>query len=148
MSAFIVAESCMAKVVRAVVLCMAQTHRTFAGQAISEHGPIADEDKAGTVIGRELYAMNRAAIVERYGESGVADMGGIPDFTYESPTRRELKRGEAVAAFKACQALAYQCAEGEIDKTELFQELDSVITWLARGIVSELPEYESAAWGD
>jgi hypothetical protein len=52
-----------------------------------------------------------------------------------------------IQAYKSLRCYLYQSCEGECDKAPLYVALDEYADSLARDIVSDLPEYDSAEWG-
>jgi len=140
MSAFQVSTECMDKVIRAICApaYYRAEYRTFAGFPINR-------SESWNQIGRILYAMNNEAICQRYpGTRGT--FHDFQDYTFKGiPYMRD--RAELVACYKAAQCLQYQCNEGNVDKTELFNDLGCIVLELQERIVAELPEYKSAEWG-
>jgi hypothetical protein len=53
-----------------------------------------------------------------------------------------------VEQFKAIHCLLYQCHEGKVHETRLYEELNRAARELAQRIVQDLPEYDMAAWGN
>ena len=52
-----------------------------------------------------------------------------------------------VEALKALRCVIYQCSEGDIPDTSLlYKRMTDRANALCREIVSDLPEYEQAAW--
>ena len=54
--------------------------------------------------------------------------------------------GRAVQSYPAC--LLYQCYEGKVHESRLYDELNRAAGELAQRIVQDLPEYDKASWGD
>jgi hypothetical protein len=50
--------------------------------------------------------------------------------------------------FKAIHCLLYQCSEGKVPTSRLYDELNHAAGELAQRIVQDLPEYDKASWGD
>lgn len=115
-----------------------------------------------TAIGRELFAMNWAAVHARYpsdtkesapGPCDISDIYG--NFKYESPCPRVMpgllvSNGNVptrAAQLKACECLRYQCTEGDVPETSLFRALDALCEHIAREIAHATPAYKAAAWG-
>jgi len=48
---------------------------------------------------------------------------------------------------KSLQCWKYQCSEGDIPETKLYQFFEEVEHHLALKIVINLPEYDKATWG-
>lgn len=151
MSAFVVDRKCMDRCVRTLTARgrYGQILRSFARIDTSQPGA-ADE------IGRRLFTLNVEAVMQRYPDTQ-DNPGSLPGdsmaprhaASYRAPQRgpAKLGRAELVDGAKALSCLAYQCAEGNVPESGLFQELEAAIGAVCKEIVSSLPEYESAAWG-
>jgi hypothetical protein len=147
MSAFVVGEDTMNRVVRAIV-CSGHIRR------------FGDFDTAiGTnarAIGRALYAMNIEAIMQRYPDcrTDPDNMPGwqgcemMPTTYYFGNFRRPMREAELVICLKAMHCLSYQCSEGDVPKTPLFKALEEACGVIAGVVVTSLPGYQSAPWGD
>jgi hypothetical protein len=140
---FILNEETMNRAVRAV--CGTARIPVFAGVR-------TDAPDARTQIGRRLFTLNVAAVVNRY-PVGSADaaMDG-PSFSYaysgppEHPTHFDMVDGIAALHF-----LQGQCEGSGLDAVALFVELKGAIDIIACGIVpdgdvEDLPEYKAASW--
>ena len=140
MSAFIVNTHVMAKVVTAILL----NFDTFDGEATCRTAllaaPTEAQKAAGTKIGRKLFLMNRRALCARYGSG---DHLNVPEFVFE-----KWADATPVEQFKAMCCVLYQCCEGDVPNSRLYDELNRSAGELAQSIVQDLPEYEKAAWGD
>jgi hypothetical protein len=148
MSAYIVSERTMARVVWAIATekeragldvftdsAVALAKAVLAGDADAAI-PLADEvseytrdPNAGlTKLGRELFRMNQAAVIARYGDRPDDDYQGIPEFRF-TPGLLEgdgdgwrVGEGES-AAVSAVAELVYQCSEGDVPTWPLYQRL-------------------------
>ena len=140
MSAFMVNNNVMAKVVTAILLNL----DTFDGEGTCRVALLASpsdaQKEAGTKIGRKLFQLNRRALGARY-ECG--DRFPLPQFVFE-----KWADAAPVEQFKAMCCLLYQCSEGKVPNTPLYNELNRAAAELAQRIVQDLPEYEKASWGD
>lgn len=126
MSAFIVSDGTMDRVVAAVLMIRRKT--TFDGL------PATPEN--ATKIGRRLYVLNSAAVGQRYDENEIEGAG----YTY-----RPIDRGEP-AFYKAVRSLLYQCSEGDVPERELFKDLERLSEQLAARYIKATKVYESAPW--
>ena len=140
MSAFMVNTSVMAKVVTAILLNL----DTFDGESTCRVALLASptdaQKEAGTKIGRKLFLMNRRALSTRY---GCGNHLRLPEFVFE-----KWADATPVQQFKAMSCLLYQCHEGKVHESRLYDELNHAAGELAQRIVQDLPEYEKASWGD
>jgi hypothetical protein len=140
MSAFMVNANVMAKVVTAILLNL----DTFDGESTCRAAllaaPADAQKQAGTKIGRKLFLMNRRALGARYKCSG---RFSLPQFVFA-----KWADATPVEQFKAMRCLLYQCCEGEVPNSQLYDELNRTAGELAQRIVQDLPEYEKASWGD
>lgn len=156
MSAFVVGEDTMLRVVRGI--CAQSKYGPIVRQFAGFDTQTAD---APTKIGRKLFAMNIEAVKQRYPDCRAkpADMPGPigdDDKSLAPKLARCFKascvpnkpdRAEMVAVYKAMSCLEYQCSEGNIPETPLFAELTKATAAVAESIVRELPEYGAAPWG-
>jgi hypothetical protein len=140
MSAFMVNTNVMAKVVTAILLNL----DTFDGESTCRVKMLAaptDEQKdAGSKIGRKLFRMDRRALRARYVCSGGYP---LPQFVFE-----RWADATPVEQFKAIRCLLYQCAEGNVPNSLLYDALNHAAGELAQRIVQDLPDYDKASWGD
>jgi hypothetical protein len=140
MSAFMVNTNVMAKVVTAILLNL----DTFDGESTCRAAllaaPTDAQKEAGTKIGRKLFLLNRKALCARYGS---ANHLRLPDFVFE-----KWADATPVQQFKAISCLLYQCCEGKVPNSPLYDELNRAVGELAQRIVQDLPEYEQASWGN
>lgn len=87
-------------------------------------------------LGNRLWAMNRQALRERYGDSDPT-----PEvFSFRPHTYTRIQ------SLKAAQCLRYQCAEGDVPKIALYSELSDVCERLAYEVIRKMPEYDAVAW--
>jgi len=140
MSAFMVNTNVMAKVVTAILLNLdtfdgESTHRTALLAA-----PTHAQKEASSKIGRKLFLMNRRALHARY---VCSDDNPLPQFVFE-----RWADATPVEQFKAIHCLLYQCAEGNVPESPLYDELNRAAGELAQRIVQDLPDYDKASWGD
>src|SRR5215472_8338581 len=140
MSTFIVNTNVMAKVVTAILL----NFDTFDGESTSRMAllaaPTDAQKEAGTKIGRKLFVLNRRALCARY---GCGEHLRLPEFVFE-----QWADASPMEQFKAMSCLLYQCCEGKVPNSPLYDELNRAAGDLAQLIVQDLPEYDKASWGD
>ena len=139
MSSFMVNSNVMNKVVTAILLNL----DTFDGESTCRvallAAPTDAQKEAGTKIGRKLFLLNRKALRARYGCSTL----GLPYFVFD-----KWADVSPVEQFKAISCLLYQCCEGKVPNSPLYDELNRAAGQLAQAIIQESPEYEQASWGD
>jgi len=86
-------------------------------------------------LGQQLLNLNTKAVDRRYNERNPVELYQYhPEFAGK------------VQVYKSLRCLLYQCSEGNIPETKLFQDLDRYAYRMARVIIGDLPEYEKAAW--
>ena len=140
MSVFMVNTNVMAKVVTAILLNL----DTFDGESTCRAAllaaPTDAQKQAGTKIGRKLFLMNRRALRARYGCSEHLCLAKFVFAKWADAT--------PIEQFKAMCCLLYQCCEGKVSDSRLYDELNRAAGELAQAIVQDLPEYEKASWGD
>ncbi len=124
MSAFMINTNVMAKVVTAILL----NFDTFDGGSTAR-GPLlavpTDAQKeAGTNIGKKLFLLNRRALLARY---GCGEHLRFPDFVFDG-----WADATPVEQFKAMSCLLYQCYEGKVHESRLYDELNHAAGELAQ----------------
>ena len=136
MSAFIVSEETMQKVVSAM---------------LASHEACEDADR----LGRKLFALNESAVNYRYAARPQSEpqAGDYSAWSWRvtSPLRNSegVPQDRAIACewLKVMHCLRYQMSEGEqFEQTALYQRLHKRIHEFEYAIVSSLPEYDAAAW--
>jgi hypothetical protein len=140
MSAFMVNTNVMAKIVTAILLNLDTFHGDSTCRVKLLAAPTDAQKEAGTQIGRKLFLMNRRALRARY---GCGDHLRLPEFVFE-----RWADATPVQQFKAIVCLLYQCHEGKVHESRLYDELNRAAGELAQRIVQDLPEYDQASWGD
>ena len=140
MSAFIVNTNVMAKVVTAILLNLDTFDSESTCRVKLLAAPIDEQKQAGTKIGRKLFLMNGRALRARY---GCGEHLRLPDFVFE-----KWADATPVQQFKAMSCVLYQCHEGKVHESRLYDELNRAAGELAQRIVQDLPEYDQASWGD
>jgi len=89
------------------------------------------------MLGEWMFSLNCEAVNQRYGEGEAASFRKL-NYQY----RPEM--AERLTVFKSLQCWHYQCSEGTIDQTELYQFMERVSGWMAEMIVRRLPAYDMA----
>jgi len=90
-----------------------------------------------------LHALNCEAVDQRYGRGTAAgDTASAPPFEYRPVIR------DGVGVYKAILCLLYQCSEGDVPETPLYKALENMGNVIADDVVSGLPAFETASWGD
>jgi hypothetical protein len=140
MSAFMVNTNVMAKVLTAILLNLDQFDGESTCRVALLASPTDAQKEAGTKIGRKLFLMNRRALRARYGCGGDTRLA---DFVFD-----RWADATPVEQFKAMSCLLYQCHEGKVHHSRLYDELNRAVGELAQRIVQDLPEYDQASWGD
>ncbi|MGC2203862.1 MAG: hypothetical protein WA633_27415 [Stellaceae bacterium] len=140
MSAFMVNTNVMAKVVTAILL----NFDTFDGENTCRGtllaAPTDAQKAAGTKIGQKLFLLNSRALHARY---GLGEHLRLPEFVFEN-----WADATPVEQFKAMSCLLYQCSEGKVPHSPLYEEMNRTAGELAQRIVQDLPEYDKTSWGD
>lgn len=151
MSAYIVNEVTMAKVVDAIataderqgvaiftesatalaraVLAGDPTAAVALADEVAEFARGASDPNGGlTRLGRELYAMNQAAIIARNGDRPDDDYQAVPDFRFTPELLGQDGDGWRVDAAEspavvAVRELIYKCSEGDVPSLPLYRRL-------------------------
>jgi hypothetical protein len=141
MSAFMVGAATMQRVVLAIM------HHCPSFNGLPTDRPGFPPGGIGTIIGRELFAMNQRAVNARYRDAVETGYSDPPEFWYRHEALPNTL-AEQCACYKAICCLLYQCAEGSVPEEKPYQQLVKLRRHLAEDIVGSLPEYEQAPWGD
>src|SRR5258708_6081482 len=139
MSAFMVNTNVMAKAVTAILLNLDMFDGKSTSRTALLAAPTDAQKEAGTKIGRKLFLMNRRALRARYGGADIR----LAEFVFEN-----WAGATPVEQFKAIHCLLYQCHEGKVHESRLYNELNHAAGELAQRIVQDLPEYDKASWGN
>lgn len=91
-------------------------------------------------VGAALFSLNIQAVEARYGQGEAAAFRPL-DYHWTP-----LQFASPVATYKAIQCLLYQCGEGKVPETPLYQALEKLARSLAHEIISGLPGYDNAPW--
>jgi hypothetical protein len=139
MSAFMVSNPVMAKVVTAILLNLDTFDRESTCRVALLAAPTDAQKEVGTKIGRKLFLMNRRALRARYGDG---DHLRRPEFVFA-----RWADATPVEQFAAMRCLLYQC-QRKVHESRLYGELNNADGELAQRIVQDLPQYAKASWGD
>ena len=94
-------------------------------------------------FGTELRLLNVAAVEDRY-----PDHDELPGVIGENEyTHKDVMIPSDIVAHKALGCFLYQCAEGNVPETELYQVMETTYNGIAYHIISELPAWQAASWG-
>jgi len=143
MSAFVVSDS----TINAAVSWISFTDRDrsfshLTSYLLPEAGyDIKNDPEALPRLASEMFALNVDAVNARY--QGGAEQFRTLDFTYQL----DLSARGAVGALKLLQCWHYQCSEGDVPETPLYQLMGRVIGAIALGIVCQTEAYDRAPWG-
>jgi hypothetical protein len=140
MSAFMVADETINRVVTWLKREV-QTSRFTLDWLAREYG--VDLERAGwdEKLAQAMFQLNCDGVTERYGK-GEAEKFRPLNFTYKPEIQYSL-----VQVLKSLQCWKYQCSEGDVPETKLYQFFEEVEHHLALKIVMKLPEYDRATWG-
>ena len=92
-------------------------------------------------LAHAMFQLNCDGVNARYG-AGEAEKFRPLNFTYKPEIYHSL-----VQVLKSLQCWKYQCSEGDVPETKLYQFFEEVEHHLALKIVMNLPEYDKATWG-
>ena len=92
-------------------------------------------------LANAMFQLNCDGVNARYGE-GEAEQFRPLNFRHKPEVYFSL-----VQVLKSLQCWMYQCCEGEVPQTKLYQFFEEVENHLALKIVMDLPEYEKTKWG-
>jgi len=133
MSAYVVEEKTINKII--TYLDNDQNMRSYLRHQLNID--LDTKDKAFE-FGKKLMALNIQAVNERY-EDNRPVLGNGYQFRYELT--------DQMGAYKALQCLIYQCSEGDVPKTKLYEILENISHYMASSIISNLKVYNDRPWG-
>src|SRR6266496_4857378 len=140
MSAFMVEDTTINRVVTWLKREVRRSRFTL-DRLAREYGVDLTSDGWDEKLAQAMFQLNCDGVNARYGE-GEAEKFRPLNFTYrpEGDTFR-------VQVLKSLQCWMYQCNEGEVPQTKLYQFFEEVENYLALKIVMSLPEWDKAKWG-
>jgi hypothetical protein len=97
-------------------------------------------------LGAALRDLNVRAVLARYPDCSL-EADDLPGPSPLLPYAYAPILVGAHQALKSLHCLLYQCSEGDVPETPLYQALDGLSNRWAHEIVSKLPEYDQAVWG-
>lgn len=89
-------------------------------------------------LAKELWDMNRKAVNYRYGDKDTKDYS--EGFNWENGKLNKFQ------CLKSMNCLSYQCSEGNVPKTKLYQFLEKLIGLWGSFIINDLSEYKETRW--
>ena len=92
-------------------------------------------------LAQEMFRLNCEAVNQRYGE-GAAETFRELNFKYQFTPGTNTAQ-----AYKALECWLYQCTEGDIWKSPLYELIKNIANSLAHRIAMNTPEYKKARWG-
>lgn len=96
--------------------------------------------KNGTILGKEMLAMNIQAVGKDYGKDAYENC----DFKFDD-YKFKPQLISKVQAYKALQCYLYQC--DKMYNSDLYNSLKSEAISLANLIINDLESYRAARWG-
>jgi hypothetical protein len=140
MSAFIVEDETINRVVTWLTREV-QTNRFTLDWLAREYDVDLTSDRWNETLAQAMFQLNCDGVNARYG-NGEAEKFRPLNFTYKLEDYHSL-----VQVLKSLQCWKYQCSEGDVPETKLYQFFEEVEHHLALKIVMDLPAYEKATWG-
>jgi hypothetical protein len=84
-----------------------------------------------------LHGLNIAAVDQRYREHNCIEEVIYPEIVIR----------DKLQDLKTVQCFLYQCSEGTIPETPLYNFIDKLSGTIAQEIIENLPDYEKKKWG-
>jgi len=140
MSAFMVKDQTINRIVTWLKSEVATSHYTL-DQLARKYDVNLTSEKWDEKLAHAMFLLNCDGVNARYGE-GEAEKFRLLNFTYQP----EIYFSK-VQVLKSLQCWLYQCCEGDVPKTKLYQFFEEVEKYLAVQIVMDLPAYQKASWG-
>lgn len=92
-------------------------------------------EKDPNKLGQKLWNMNVQAFSERYGENI-----NVPEYEWSREYINDIQ------LIKTLHCFLYQCSEGSVPETPLYQQVKKYIYHLMEKYIMRLPEYSKADW--
>jgi hypothetical protein len=145
MSAYVVNDSTINGVVSYLnVMAVSSDQRQWwqTSSPLAEIGyNLADDDDCKR-LANDMFALNLWAVDIRYGKDSVGHFRPL-DFEY----RFVVNLPSHIQAFKSLECWLYQCLEGSVKESALYQAMSGVLNELALAIVMNSDGYNVAKWG-
>ena len=100
---------------------------------------VEPSDPDPELLAKTMFTLNVDAVNQRYGPNQAKESRPL-DFKWHWEKPSEIQ------ALKSLHCFLYQCAEGDVPETRLYQALENFSHRLASRIISKLPEYDKARW--
>lgn len=137
MSSFIVSQKTMSNII--YNLFWNHEFKNMYGSFLERNGYSTLEDF--NRLYRELYLMNRNAVIQRYNEKEDSDYIKLPEkVDWENGTLNKFQ------CLKDMECLHYQCSEGNVPDTKMYKFLSELIECWKNYIIEQIPEYVKASW--
>jgi len=91
-------------------------------------------------LGQALFAMNIRAVNARYPGGKAEDFRPL-DYQF-----RSMAATDVYQAIKAVKCFLYQCSEGDIDKSPLYQAMERISLEIMEAVFTKSPKYDAAQW--
>ena len=141
MSAFMVEDTTINSVVTWLKREVATNRHFTLDRLAREYGVDLTSDNWDEKLAQAMFQLNCDGVNARYGK-GEAETFRPLHFTYKPEIQYS-----PVQVLKSLQCWHYQCSEGDVPETKLYQFFEEVEHHLALKIVMSLPEYDKAVWG-
>lgn len=141
MSAYIVEDRTINRIVSYFNLKVARDSYYWPNRMLKDAGYDMSGEPGCQVLAQEMFKLNVQGVDARYGEGESAKFRSL-DFVY-----RFTLSTSRIVAYKALECWRYQCSEGNVPQSALYQTMTEVLHQLAIEIVSDTTEYKQAKWG-
>jgi hypothetical protein len=133
MSAFVVDDSTINRVVTAI--CYGGVDHDWSRHELERTMNYDLTVRDGcTALAQAMHDLNVEAVNQRYNEHTAPKEIRFTETSFGNPC----------AVLKSLECWLYQCSEGNVPETQLFQEMEKIRNNIARQIARALPEYENA----
>jgi len=117
-------------------------NQIVAGMALDDLPPsFRNQVEDKRALAEAMYALNLRAVRSRYDD---ADKAGMVPVTFVYHT---VMPQAPIRRLKSLGCWLYQCSEGDVPETALYQAMEKYRDRLAYRIATASPEYEAAPWG-
>ena len=138
MSAFLVSMRTINRIVAVISSLLRSNRDSWTATQFAAAGFDPRQDDWEERLAKAMFSLNQSALSQRYGDPATER------FIYA----RVSVLPSLYQTVKSVQCWLYQCAEGDVPESKLYQFFNRVVrVWLLDILVSRLPEYEQAEWG-
>jgi hypothetical protein len=141
MSSYIVHDETINRVVSFLYTKTLADAHYWPFRPLGDAGYSVDTKEDRQALAKKMFALNVAATRGRYPDN-FDEMWSVILFDYAPVPPVGI-----IQTLKSLECWLYQCAEGDIPQSDLYQLFESVANRLRCEIIHEMPKWKAAHWG-